>query len=419
MTGSLAAATSSGDYVPATAEAASERSPYATPLWYAVVIFVFSIPAEAALVIPGIGSLSRVVGIAVVGIAALDLLSRRTYSRPSTVALMVGGFVAWALLSASWSLDPRASLIRATTYFQLAVMFWLILDNASSARRCLVLLSAYSLGVLCIAVATIVTFRGIHLATLVTTDLRVTAFGVNPNEHGLTMVAALPWTLYFMRTSTTLRTRLLFALTFGAAVIGVILTASRGAFAALVLTGLGFAWMLRDARLGTRIIALAILATAIFAAILLVPDMIWERLGSLGKRLQTLDLNNRLPVWAAGLQYFADRPIGGVGAGVYLEATLRALGIPRSSHNTFLGVLVETGLVGAVLFYSVIVTALRSAWSLPPAWRRAMVVTLLPMFVGMIVTGWDHRKVPWLFLAIAIAMARTSTAADSPHRQAR
>lgn len=394
-------------------------SPYSKTVWYLLVVFIFSVPAEAALVIPGIGSLSRAVGAVLTSVVLLDLLTRPYVVRPSGVSLLAAAFTAWAGLSAAWSLDPKATLIRAATYLQLAVMFWIILDNARSSRRCLTLLAAYTLGVLFIAIATIVTFRAISLAALTTTDLRVSAFGVNPNEHGLTMVAALPWALHFARVSHERVVRLLFAATFCIAIVAVVLTASRGAFAALAVSALGFAWMLSDARLGMRLLMAAVAAATVFALTLLVPEMIWHRLGSLGSKLQSMDLNNRMAAWQAGIRYFVDQPIQGVGAGGFIEATTRVINIPRSSHNTFLGVLVETGVVGGVIFGVIIWAALRSAWCLPGAWRRAALTTLVPMFVGMLVLGWDHRKVPWLFLALIIAFAAAVASEERPPVTAR
>ena len=379
---------------------------YATAAWWTILAFAASIPAEAALVIPGYGSLTRAIGAVMLIVVALDLTARGRLGTGGFAVWCAWGLTAWALMSVSWSLDPPLSVERAFTYAQLAVMLSILLIYVDAPGRITQLLQAYLLGVVCTSVSLLMNYSATSFVNLAITDVRISAFGWNPNEQGLTLIAGLPWALYTARTHARPAMRALALVAIALLAISAVLTASRAAFVALALTGAGMLWMLADARVSAKIFALVVLLAVAVGGYALVPQLIWDRLFTVGARLQSMDLNNRLPAWAAGIQYFEDSPVGGIGAGAFQAASARVIDIERSSHNSFLGVLVETGVVGAAMFSALIGHVLKCSMELPKALRRAMLATLIPMFVGMVVTAWDYRKVPWFFFAIAIAACR-------------
>jgi O-antigen ligase len=386
---------------------------YTRAAWWLLLLFVATIPAEAALVIPGYGSLARIVGAALLVIVALDL-SSPDRDWPGGLAMWcTWGFSAWAFLTIAWSLDPRLSVVQAVTYFQLALMFSVLVSYANSCDRVIQLLQAYLVGAVVTAIFVFIQFRAINFAALAITDVRVSAFGYNPNEQGLTLVAALPWALYTARFHARQLVRVAALAAVAGLALATVLTASRGAFIALALTALGMLWMLVDARRSTKLLVCLTAAAAALVAYGLIPDLIWARLFTVTENLQSMDLNARLPAWRGGVQYYIDSPIGGIGAGAFEAASARVISVERSSHNSFLGILVETGLVGACLFGTLLTCVIRSAIRLPATLRRAVLTTLVPMLVGMLVTAWDYRKVPWLFFALTIALWRAQRSAPS------
>lgn len=381
---------------------------YAGATWWVLLAFVASIPAEAALIVPQFGSLSRVIGAVLVMLVALDFSTRGRVWPGGLATWCAWGFAAWALLTIAWSLDPQLSVERAVTYVQLALMFSVLLAYADSASRVDQLLTAYVLGALLTSVSVFISFRAINLVALAatTTDVRVSAFGVNPNEQGLTLVAALPWAAYFARGHARRLVRLIALAAVPCLALATILTASRAAFIALVVAGLGMLWMMAGARASAKALAAVLVGAVALYAYVRIPTLTWERLLTTGTNLERMDLNNRVPAWQAGYQYFADSPFKGIGAGAFEAASARVINIERSSHNTYFGVLVETGVIGACLFGGLLACVARAASALPKLYRRAMLTTLIPMAIGMFVTGWDYRKVPWLFFALTIALWR-------------
>lgn len=391
------------------------RSPeiYAGAAWWMLLAFVASVPAEAALIVPEYGSLSRVIGALLLIVVALDFSARGRIWPGGLATWCAWGFAAWALLTIAWSLEPQLSVGRAVTYLQLALMFSVLVSYANSCDRVIQLLQAYVVGAVATAIFVFIQFRAIEFAALATTDVRISAFGYNPNEQGLTLVAALPWALYTARFHARQVVRVAALAAVAGLALATVLTASRGAFIALALSGVGMLWMLADARRSTKLLVCLTVAAAALVAYALIPDTIWSRLFTVTNKLQSMDLNARIPAWRAGIQYYVDSPVGGIGAGAFEAASARVINVDRSSHNSFLGVLVETGLVGACLFGGLLACVIRSATRLPTTLRRAVLSTLIPMLVGMLVTAWDYRKVPWIFFALTVALWRAHGSSES------
>jgi O-antigen ligase len=158
------------------------------------------------------------------------------------------------------------------------------------------------------------------------------------------------------------------------------------------------------------------LAVAVGIALYLIPENTWSRLGSIAEKLQALDFNNRMENWIAGTTIYVDHPYIGVGAGAFEGATAHLITVPRSSHSTWLGVVVETGLVGATLWFSSLAYMVSRLWHADSAIKNTLLSSLIPMVVGMAILGWDHRKVPWLLFALCLcagAATRPSTGAEA------
>ena len=79
--------------------------------------------------------------------------------------------------------------------------------------------------------------------------------------------------------------------------------------------------------------------------------------------------------------------------------------VGKLAHNSFLSVLVEVGLVGFVLFISILAIAFIQAW-IQPKWERRFWFTMLVVWtIGASTLTWEHRKTTWIFLSLLIASA--------------
>ena len=135
----------------------------------------------------------------------------------------------------------------------------------------------------------------------------------------------------------------------------------------------------------------------------------WERLMSF-KRDRSLDAQQaaesaRLrPILATvAWHMFLDRPLAGCGFGQYLQESRpyfsdRSTDLPLEKarpfvqHNVLLALLVETGLLGAGLFLSMLLLWARDAWRLcraapAPLWARQQALLLLVTMAGYLANG--------------------------------
>jgi O-antigen ligase len=74
--------------------------------------------------------------------------------------------------------------------------------------------------------------------------------------------------------------------------------------------------------------------------------------------------------------------------------------MPYTAHDTFLSVLVETGVPGALLFGLLLATVALFAWMLGPS-ERALWFTMLAVWVaGVSTLTWEQRKPTWLIFGL-------------------
>lgn len=154
---------------------------------------------------------------------------------------------------------------------------------------------------------------------------------------------------------------------------GMIQTMSRGPVIGLIFGGLVML-TLTPTRFRRAYYVLGVLSLLVLLR--MAPDTFWERLGTIKATVgqpEEVDMSTqtRLALVTAQLQMTFDHPFGSGHRGTAVLSPRylgeehmaktewgEALGT-RSSHNTFLTVLVEQGVIGALLFFSLLVTAFR------------------------------------------------------------
>lgn len=133
---------------------------------------------------------------------------------------------------------------------------------------------------------------------------------------------------------------------------GIVLCNSRGSLVGLTSIALVYFAFSRGTRVRAKLIVGALLGALLFIK-LMDPTFIERILPSKG--IQDTSGSGRMEIWSYGLDMVKDYPFGAGGGGFqilspyYMPPTLLTEGI-RSSHNTYLQILVEQGLVGLFLF---------------------------------------------------------------------
>jgi O-antigen ligase len=376
-------------------------------------LFVLSFPAEKAIDVPGLGTISRFFGLIALGAGMLAVLIDGRIRVFSPMLAAPALFVLWSIVTVRWSLDPISTAAKGQTYLQLLGMAWLIWEFAAAESRIASLMQAYVLGTLYSSFDTVSRWAMARQ----TYYQRYATEGFDPNDMALTLALSLAFS-YYLSTRSRGTMAWVYRAQMVLALLTILLSASRTGFltsclAALILP-LSFPYLRRAER---KWIACGA-AVAILAAVAMIPATSWKRLSTIGSEVSSGSLNSRSMIWRAGLVSFRQHPVAGVGGGAFPRSVEPMLGFPKGwsivAHNTFFSVLVETGVVGFTLFSALLLSLLLAVRRMQGLKRVMWAVTLLVWGVGVSTLSWEIQKPTWLIFALILAEGRLPQTVRAP-----
>ncbi|MDQ3136657.1 MAG: O-antigen ligase family protein [Gemmatimonadota bacterium] len=389
-------------------------------LWF----FTFALPWENIIVIPGVGTISRLAGMLALGLAVLAAVVSGRFRRWrffQTGALLFVIWSAWNTYGGGYAFygDYEMMTAKFRTYVQLLAVLWMIWELAPNERRVRGLLVAFVAGAAVASLNTIFVYR-----TQGGTLSRFAAVGFDPNDLAATLALALPmaWYLSITYRHPVLRwaSRLYLPLAF----VAIGLTGSRGGVLA-AFTGLLIV-PATTTRLSAGRIAMAAITLVASAALALayIPDATLQRIGSTRAEVEEGTMNGRLRIWKAGVEALVQEPLIGYGTGGFDRAVRPILRYGQVAHNTFLQVIVEQGILGFVLWLLMYGAAFQQVLTMPLLQRRFGYVVLATLGVVFMPLTWDNQKAAWVIpallvgLAAAVVRANAAATAESPRRPA-
>jgi O-antigen ligase len=377
--------------------------------------FIFAVPWENMISVPGVGTISKLLGMIALGctVFAAMVNGRVRYLRLAHVSALV--FVVWAGASVFRAIDQHWAILRFATYLQLFLMLWMVWELAPTVRRQRGLLTAYVLGAYVASLATILVLR-----TEAGAARRYAAAGFDANDLGTILALALPmaWYLGITYSQPILRWICLGYLPVGLLAIG--LTASRGAMVvgtvAMLVVPVTMTRLSPVRKVG--VVLLLVVCGVIAAAY--IPRKSLERLGTFSSEVEEGSLGGRGTIWKVGLRAFTYKPIAGYGAASFKGAVSPFLGRGVVAHNTYLSVLVEQGILGFLAWLMMFVAVFSQVRKLPLLERRFGLVLMATLGIAILPLTWDERKPVWFILAVLSAFAeslRQGRTAAQPVRQ--
>jgi O-antigen ligase len=276
------------------------------------------------------------------------------------------------------------------------------------------MLLAYVLGTYVCAIATINNLlAGRTSGELTDADLayksgRYTMEGLNPNDLGLMLALSIPMTLYLLvRRKDSPLTQVVCWVQFVLALITIVLSGSRGAMLAASAGLLMFPAAVFRMSKPQKIVAGLMCAAAVAAAVSLVPPDTWGRFLKFGTEVTEGTMTHRTQIWTASLEVFRDHAFVGVGAGAHPAAVVKILARALVTHNTFLSVLVELGVVGELILLGLLAASFHRAARIGGLERILWIVALATWCVGVCGGTWEYRKTTWFLFALLAAHAFT------------
>lgn len=387
--------------------------------YWLALLFVFTVPWEAAVQIGSLGRGSKVAGLAVAVAWLLSVLGRGRVREPAAFQKALFVFVLWGGLTFLWSIDTDATVSGFLTSVQLFVMvviLWDLLDTRGAVEAAL---QAYVLGAFVTCLSIIDNYVSAPAAKYPAHE-RVNALGFETDGIALIVAIAAP-AAWYLATGPSSWRRHPFARAINYAylpvgVFSIVLTGTRGATLASIPTVLFVIWSLRT--VGER--ARAVVVTTVLATVLvLVVFAPQGQLDRIGTTVTATDpgsegsaLSGRWAIWHASARAFLESPVGGVGLDAHRLAVASELGQVRvltgsekEAHNAYLSVLTETGVVGIVLFTFVLFAVLTSLRRLRgwDAWYWSCQLAVLA--IGAMSLSLEDSKSVWIFLALAVCFA--------------
>lgn len=369
----------------------------------ALWIFVFSVPWERIIVLPGLSIVSRTAGALALGSALLAVVVSGSVRRWHGLHVAALLFVIWAGFSLM-VLHITGMPQKYWTYVQLLAMMWMIWELAPSEKRLVGLLTAYLSGAYVAAIGTLVVYR-----TQAGAMRRFSAGGADPNDLAMSLALGLPTAWYLAMTTRRPLLRWASRAYLPVALIVIGLTGSRGGLVATMVALLIVPLTMTKLSPGRLAAAIVILGLSGALAVAYVPETLWQRFASTGTEVEDLHFGGRFKLWVAGVHAFTQRPLMGYGTSGFIKAITPELGrLSQVAHNSFLSVLVENGTVGLLLYLVMFAAVFLAILNLPPFQRRFALVLFATLLVAMLPLTWEDHKIVWFTLAALVGMSRAT-----------
>ncbi len=369
----------------------------------ALWLFVFSMPWERAVSIPGLGAAGSLFGMIAFAFGALAVIrgGKLKARAPSLFLLMFALYLLWIGASFFWSINQDGARTRFETFLQFLAMSWLIWELCRTQKRRLLLLQAYVAGAY--VVLTIIVYQFLTNPFVPTAEqalYRYTGINDNPNSIATLIGIGLAMTWYLAMNYRRGPRHWLFLAYIPLAVMALGLLASRGGMfvsaVSLSLIPLTYGYL----SITRRVIFTAIILSLSVFAISNLPESNLNRLTEVSEEITEGNVSNRKQIWMAGLQAFMDSPVKGEGSGSYNQIYERVSGHTRPAHSAYFSNLAELGLVGFTLFLLTITVPVIPILQLPFRERAFYCVLWCAMLVAFIPGDWHTYKVPWFLLSL-------------------
>jgi O-antigen ligase len=301
-------------------------------------------------------------------------------------------------------------MLRLTTYLQLAVMTLMFISVVDDEPK---LVSVLWSMVIWTAVASVVGLSAYAMG------LMPMVTGPGENRNGFAMFLVIGIIAAFTLGERTGRPGARLALRVGFLplfLVALALALSRAGYICLVVA-VTFLWY-RSAR-SRRMWPAVAMVLVVALTMPFLPEVFWSRAKSILPTItrQEDTFGRRVDIWQVGLTMIKDRPLLGVGVGSFMAAQPSYINGHMekkavASHNSYVGVAAETGLIGLLLFLLLHIRSLQSAQSAFRVGRRlgrrdlqgiatATEGSIVTLMVGALSGNTETLKILWVFFAMS------------------
>jgi O-antigen ligase len=393
------------------------------PVEFALGSFALALPFEAMFV--AVKSSSGTTSLVwFVSALAVALLSARVISgvrqAPPRAAILWIVLIAWQTTTILWAMDTSVSVKRLPMAWSLLILYLVAVSNPINRKQLKVVMALFVVGGCGAAIWSSwgylngSSFLGSGRASLVLGETEM-----DPNYFAAMLLVPFSFALGIMISARSRVAKMVLGL--AAALVGmtIFLSVSRGALLAMCAMLCVYGYRLRVKLRTVAVLVVLVGMTVALAA----PDTFWKRIS--GNDVATGA--GRTDIWVAGAQIVKHHFLLGVGLSnfpvaynSYAGYAPTFKGFERDSHNTFLNITAEDGIVGLVLFLLAILYLFRG---LERARKKASAPAILPIclqatLVGMLLSAcfldFLWTKVFWFTLILCTVVSKMDLGDELP-----
>lgn len=330
---------------------------------------------------------------------------------------VIAAILVWFSISLAWAESTSAALEDLWHWYALALLFVIVITVIVTRRAVTWMIAAFVGGAVvsvCLGIA-----DG-SLTSAAQGAARLTGAAGDPNFLAASLVAAavLAGTLLALAKSQISKALLVAAL--AVLIVGLVASASRGGALAGGVALIAAFVLFKRRRLQVAAVTAVVLAVA--GLTFVNAPAAWDRVTNFNND------NGRSDLWTVGWRMGKDHPILGVGLNNFREqsanyvrqpGTLEHVQLivdrPSFTHNTYLQLFAEEGIVGLALFLALVWACLYSAYSAAERFERrgerdlstlaraVLVATVSMLAAGMFLSSAVDQRL-WLLLALGPAL---------------
>lgn len=391
-----------------------------------LLVIIFILPLEALNEVGSV-SITKALSVVVFGAAIMSfiLFDRERLLVKSPQNLLILLFIIVAIFSVIVAISPERTIGRLMKLFRVAALYFFLVNFIRTEKQLNWAIWVFVLGGFASSLYG-------FFDPLQTGQRFYGALG-QPNLYALSMVVRLPIIFALIQTEKGVLKKILLLFMFLVIIYGVILSGSRGGLLALGLSLILFVLVQEK-----KAVWLSVMTVVFVVGFLIMPESVKIRVGITGAQPSD-DAGNstdrRESYQIFGLEVWRQNPLFGVGldgfAEAYAQSEYRFLqkgDSLRIAHNTYMEILVGTGVVGTILFLGMLFYPLASMWNFVKngidIGSRNLVVLSSGVFsglggyyLGILFGSRQYEKTLWFIMAIpviiyAVSKSRNVQSAD-------
>lgn len=368
-------------------------------------LFLFFIPLETLLVLPIYGTMAKFTGVLLFGVFILSWINQNNKIKYTREFFWMFIYFIWVLVGYIWVIDIDLYIQRGITLMQLIAMCFVIYNIVETERIMDSSFYAYLMGV-GLGIFFVIKDYLNNVSRYSIEIGRYSMEGYDPNYLAITIVIGISLATYLVEINKNKINQYGLYSFQALCIYAVVLTGSRTGLVSIVVA------LLLSVVMGTKThkakaVYIIFMTCVILFIINNIPETIYERMCSIKFQLLHGSMAQRRDIWDEVLCLIKDKPMTGYGYGNLISVMWQKYNIAKQAHNTYLSLIAETGVIGAILLIMVILKPSISVFCNTNR-KHAMLLALIisVMAIGFSTLTMEYSKVTWIAIAILIIIRR-------------